>query len=82
MDVVEVSREEVKYFNLWLNISLNAITVQVLEGGVFLCQLLSREFIFAPVSFSSIKAYLNNCDFLFDFCIAVYGSEDCLGRYN
>ena len=67
--------------------SLNAITVQVLEGGVFLCQLLSREFIFTPVSFSSRpttekKAYLNNCDFLFDFCIAVYGSEDCLGRYD
>ena len=27
--------------------------MQVLEGAVFLCQLLAREFIFAPVSFPS-----------------------------
>ena len=60
--------------------------MQVLEGAVFLCQLLAREFIFAPVSFSSherdenIIRIILNC-LLLDFT-AMCGCEDCSGRYN
>lgn len=55
LDIVEVSREEVGnkadtpisfYFLLVI------ILYQVLEGAVFLCRLLAREFVFAPVSFT------------------------------